>query len=613
MRETTIRKKLINRGWIILLLTATLMITSMVVIGILLKTSNKFQHEYNEMNALQELKLSMYQLLLQTHKTSLSNLENDYEFFMITVHEAREKLAGCQQIMNQTHNKEVLANISHIIDDTEKTVSARFHSEKKRPKNKQTFQAIANEIKAGLGQLDELLIETHLEISDFNKINQKVFKHSSFTLLGLSVVIFLTFLFGGLRFINRLTKPIHSFVTAANRISKGEKNIQVTIQTTDEFSTLARAFNNMLANLEKTTVSKLYLDNILKNMFNSLIITDASLVIHDANKATAQLLGYRKSQLIGLPVQNIFGNSVKITGSNDKMEVLNAWKKILNKTNYFISRSGQAIPALISCALLKNDHGESEGLIIVGHDLRAKLETEKKLELVRKQRQIDINEAQEEERMRIATDIHDGLGQMLTAISYTAQEFNQLETTSPHLREQLIQKIDVQITSAIKESKNLSHNLIPIVLKDFGLVVAIRHLIEQANEMYDTHFIFNAYDFNERIDVKLEKVLYRICQESMNNIIKHATAKNANYQIFKQTEIIVLVIDDDGMGFDINLLEKSRHKGIGLISMKERVLAFGGTFSIDSQLGLGTEIIIEIPCPGKNSYDYERNQNTHSG
>lgn len=614
MRETSIRKKLIKRGGFVLLLTIILLVTSLIVINILSRTSNEFQHEYIEMNSLQELKLSLFQLLLLTDKTTISHSENDREFFMIMVNEARKKLKNCRQIMRQTNNnKKILGRISRILNETEKNEEILFQTEINMPEYRQTHKQTVNEIESGLSQLDELLIETHLEVSGISKINQTVFKHSTLTLLGMGILIVLTFLIGGLRFINRLTKPIHSFVTAANKISKGERNIKVSIQTTDEFSTLANAFNNMSDNLKRTTVSKSYLDNILKNMFNSLIITDASFVIRDVNKATVKLLGYQKTQLVGQPVQKIFGDNLKIAETNDRTEALNAWEKVLNKTSYFINRSGQTIASLISCTILKNNQGESEGLIIVGHDLRSKLKIEKKLEWIRKQRQIDINEAQEEERMRIATDIHDGLGQLLTAISYTAQEFYQLETANPSLRQKLIRKIDEQISGAIKESKNLSLNLIPIVLKDFGMVAAINNLVERANEMYDTHFTFNAYDFNERIDVKLEKVLYRICQESMNNIVKHAKARNANYQIFKQTEIIVLVIDDDGIGFDINLLEKNGHKGIGLISMKERVLAFDGTFSIDSQPGLGTEIIIEIPCQGKNSYDYERNQNTHSG
>lgn len=299
----------------------------------------------------------------------------------------------------------------------------------------------------------------------------------------------------------------------------------------------------------------------------------------------------------------IFGEKSK----KDEVDILNekdikARQKLIKNMNYFTHSSGKRIPALISCSVLKTNSGKSDGLIIVGHDLTIKKEIEKKLENSRKQRQIDINEAQEEERLRIATDLHDGLGQMLTAVSYTTQEFQNIITVNIDEKEKLIAKMQDQIDRAIKESKNLAHNLIPIVLKDFGLKVAINDLIERANEMYNIHFSFNAFDYDERIDVKLEKALYRICQESLNNIVKHSEAKEANYQIFKQDNLIVLVIDDDGVGFNIKPLEEKGIVGIGLISMRERVHAFGGNFSINSQIGNGTEIIIEIPCRKNKNY-----------
>ena len=84
----------------------------------------------------------------------------------------------------------------------------------------------------------------------------------------------------------------------------------------------------------------------------------------------------------------------------------------------------------------------------------------------------------------------------------------------------------------------------------------------------------------------------------MNNIVKHAKAENATYQIFWQDCSVVLVIEDDGIGFDVTAQDKkSENSGIGLISMRERVLSFDGGFTINSEPGQGTEIIVEIPCP----------------
>lgn len=238
-------------------------------------------------------------------------------------------------------------------------------------------------------------------------------------------------------------------------------------------------------------------------------------------------------------------------------------------------------------------------MVIVGHDLTEKIATEQKIERIRKENTIALNEAQEEERMRIATDLHDGLGQMLTAISYAVQNLTATENNSGRSIHDPVGKIQNQIDATIQEAKNLAHNLIPIVLKDFGLVIAIENMINRANELYETSFSFNAYDFNERINQKVEKVLYRICQESLNNIVKHAHAKNASFQLFKQDDLVVLVVEDDGVGFNVDEIEMKRKEnksGIGLISINERVLSFNGEFTINANDGKGTELLVEIPC-----------------
>ena len=596
--KSTIRKKLIIRGRIVLLLIMLMILASQIVVEILKKTSNELVVEYNEMNAIQELKLSLYQLLLQTNKPNLSENADDQAFFNILVHQVHEKVLECNHIITDSHDYEILNDLSKKVNKIETLAEVFFTMNQKEKNIRQIhiLQKLNDEITEGLTQVDIILIETKMETDAYAEINKTVFQHSTISILLLGIIIILIFISGGLKFINNLTKPIHDFVSTTKRIISGEKGIKVKINTQDEFSTLANSFNLMLESLEQTTVSKSYLDNILKNMFDSLIVTDRNMKIRSVNQSASDLLGHHKTWFDGKPLGVIFGEN-----NNDELipldnKEIKALKSIIKKKNAFVHSSGRRIPVLISCAILKTDNGESDGLIIVGHDLTIREEIEKKLEESRKQRQIDINEAQEEERIRIATDLHDGLGQMLTAVSYTTQEIQNMDESNIEEREKLTTKIQEQIDKAIKESKNLAHNLIPIVLKDFGLIVAIKNLIERAKDLYDIDFTFNAIDFNERIDVKLEKAIYRICQESLNNIVKHSKAKNVDYQIFRQDQLIVLVIDDDGVGFDIKSLEEKSIKGIGLISMRERVLAFGGTFSINSQIGKGTEIIVEIPC-----------------
>jgi len=311
-------------------------------------------------------------------------------------------------------------------------------------------------------------------------------------------------------------------------------------------------------------------------------------------------LGYENSDLVNHDIMMLFDNPISVNNENaEAASKMIDYQQYINKQKYLVSKSGKEIPVLLSCTFLKNQKDEFAGLIVVGHDLTEMKAYEEKLEQNRKEQHIAINEAQEDERLRIATDLHDGLGQMLSAISFSLQDMIQDDNSN----NDSILKIQHQIDSAIQEAKSISQNLIPIVLKDFGLVAAIENMVNKANELHETKFRFNSYDFTDRIDTKLEKTLFRICQESLTNIVKHAKAKNAAFQLFRAQGFVVLVIDDDGVGFDLNKYESGLMRtGIGLISIQERVVSFGGTFTIDSQIGKGTELIVEIPCHKKADY-----------
>jgi len=199
----------------------------------------------------------------------------------------------------------------------------------------------------------------------------------------------------------------------------------------------------------------------------------------------------------------------------------------------------------------------------------------------------------ENERVRIAKDLHDGLGQILTGISYSLQNLNPANQEESDA----LEKIHNNINTAIQEAKNISHNLTPVILRDFGLVAAIDNLVTKTKQNSKTKFTFNAYDFNSRVDSPLEKTIYRICQEGIHNVMKHAQAESATIELFREPGQVVLVIEDNGKGFEAEKFKSGEEKGgIGLISMKERAYVLDGELTINSNPDRGTEILVEIPC-----------------
>lgn len=594
----SIGKKLMLSGFVVIFFILLMLIANQVVVGLFKDTSTKLVIEYNELEAVEEFKFSLANLLISGSSYALYRSKDDKEYFEVLVYQARLKLEKCEEVITNRHSRDVLIDFEVLLTKVDSLAGEMFlTSEVDEGKINLLLKQINDEVEKGIRDVDSLLNQTKSEIDEYVEINSTVIKHSTITYLILGLIITLAIFIGGWLFIKSLTKPIHELVSTTNKISGGKRGAKVKIESRDEFQTLAESFNKMVDSLEESTVSKNYLNNILRNMFDTLIVTD-QLKIRSINQSASKLLGFDESELVGKTVLTLFKNEKADSDKeNNLVRDLKDAKAIINHQKFLIAKSGKKIPVLLSCTYLKDQENVNEGLIIVAHDLTEEIAIEEKLEHARKERLVAINEAQEEERIRIATDLHDGLGQMLTAISYSVQDLDSKQKDAQSPIGESTEKIQQQIDRAIREAKSIAHNLIPILLKDFGLIVAIENLIVKANELYSTRFRFDAFDFDERIDPKREKVLYRICQESMNNIVKHSKAKNASYQIFRQDDLVVLVIEDDGVGFNAKVSRfKEKDSGIGLISMRERVLAFEGDFTINSSPGEGTEIIIEIPC-----------------
>ncbi len=592
---------------VVLVFILLILFASQVVVGFFKRTSTRLLIEYNELDAIQELKQSFGKLQISTSSYAVFGNSDGEAYFKSLVDEAKENLELCNRVVTESHGQFILHEFDDLINRVDEMASRMFLLDPSgdNEKIKSLLYNISQEISKAIDDVDVLLGETELEINEYVNFNSSVINHSRITFLILGIIVVLVIIIGGLLFIRSLTRPIKELVSTTRKISLGDRTAKVQLNTEDEFYTLGESFNEMVDTLDKTTVSREYLNNILKNMFDALVVTDNRLKIRSVNQAALDLLEYKSSELTGKNVMMLFNHNKRPgppedyqdNPEDDHDDKVSNTRAIINVEKFFKSKSGTIIPVLLSCGILKNQANEADGLIIVSHDLTEKKAIEEKLEQSRKERLIDINDAHEEERIRIATDLHDGLGQMLTAISYSVQNLYQEKPAEDPVITNAVSNIQAQIDNTIREAKNLAHNLTPIVLKDFGLIAAVENLVARANEMHETSFKFNAFNFNDRINPKLEKAIYRICQESLNNIVKHAQAKHAIYQIFRHDNAIVLVIEDDGVGFDAGAWKKNeKSSSIGLISIRERVLSFDGNFTINAEIGHGTELIIEIPC-----------------
>lgn len=233
----------------------------------------------------------------------------------------------------------------------------------------------------------------------------------------------------------------------------------------------------------------------------------------------------------------------------------------------------------------------------INKDLSEKI-SEKTKEL--NQKQYEVKRAlllgEEQERKRIATELHDGMGSMLSTLKLNAES---IELDEKHLSsKELIayRNIIDLIDKACVELRNISHNMIPTGMEQFGLIQSLQSIIKKINNSGKTIFNLDTYNLNDRFNRELELSLYRITLELINNIIKHSNAKNATIQLIKNEESITLMVVDDGKGFEVNKIKE----GMGLHNIKSRVDVFNGKLTIDTQPQRGSTFIIEIPIYEKD-------------
>ena len=200
--------------------------------------------------------------------------------------------------------------------------------------------------------------------------------------------------------------------------------------------------------------------------------------------------------------------------------------------------------------------------------------------------------AQEEERASIARDLHDQLGQSLSALL--------LEIHSMHDGEQehagFKMKLETRTYSLIDEVRRLAWGMHPSILDDYGLNNALARYIDEISKVSKIEIDYQYLCPNklERLPVRTEVTLYRIAQEAITNIVRHSGASHASVILMRNLSDVLLLIEDDGIGFDLEDVEGNGLSHLGLIGMRERATLLGGEFIIESTRGNGVTIRVKI-------------------
>ncbi|MGZ4407467.1 MAG: sensor histidine kinase, partial [Gaiellaceae bacterium] len=201
-----------------------------------------------------------------------------------------------------------------------------------------------------------------------------------------------------------------------------------------------------------------------------------------------------------------------------------------------------------------------------------------------------VVQAQELERQRLARELHDETGQALTSILLGLKPLE--EALADHPARTDLAELREHVVGALQDVRRLAVELRPAVLDDFGLVPALERLTESFGEGTDVRVDFHSALGETRLPSEVETALYRVVQESLTNIVKHANARNVSVSVARRQFTVAAVIEDDGAGFDPRTV---REEGVGLLGMRERLALIDGRLGVETRPGAGTTIVAEVP------------------
>ncbi len=224
-------------------------------------------------------------------------------------------------------------------------------------------------------------------------------------------------------------------------------------------------------------------------------------------------------------------------------------------------------------------------------DITEAVNTRKRLKKL-SARLVDI---QEEERARISREIHDSLGQSLTALQFEITATKAALNNDAERARNMLDRACNMVKESIGIAQNLCYTLRPPLLDDFGLISALNDYIEEFQTRWQVPVRFKYNRLNGELDNAAEIALFRVTQEALNNVLKYASAEKIYIKLWKQKRFVCYLIRDYGNGFDTTMLYSAKNEKFGVLGMKERIELQGGEFAITSRPGLGTRVFIKIP------------------
>ena len=316
------------------------------------------------------------------------------------------------------------------------------------------------------------------------------------------------------------------------------------------------------------------------------------------NRAFCEMVGWPETKLIGSKFPYKYWPPEAMNSAAADIQLLLSGNVPSDGIELlFVRKNGEQFWGLVTGTELWDSDGQPIGYLMSVADISA----QKRAEHAMRALSLRLVDRQESERKFVAQELHDGIGGKLTAVKYSIEKIiNELQRNKDQLEAYLEDILSI-VHDTIDETQRIYRNLHPAILDDLGLNAALRSLCREFMEVYTTISIETHFEVPEKlIQEPLKILIYRILQEALNNVAKHsqADAVKASLRLVDKDNQVELVIEDNGRGFDLNGVQPMdfQNRGIGLKSIKERTVVFGGALYIQSKPGQGTTIRVSWPC-----------------
>ena len=452
------------------------------------------------------------------------------------------------------------------------------------------FLAPPNNVNTRLIRFGRLIVETN-PIGTIKEAWVEMSRLFFITIVFLIALnIFVYFLLG------RWLQPINPMLKAIERMGKGKLSIRLPQFKLPEFNSISINFNRMGESLELSIKENQTLASIAEQTADAIIMQDKDNKISFWNHSAELMFGFNRADALGRPIDIIFPKDRKKNHTETFLSGVRG-KGLSNFEAQGVTKKANLIDISISSSSLKDQKTKRFiGNILSIRDISEKIIAEQSQKELRRNRELTaiIQGHIEDERRSLARELHDELGQYVSAVKIFAQNIiNRSKGKDKNIEESAL-----SVTSAANQIYDGMHSIIrqlrPGSLDNLGLAETLKDMVSgwrsQHSAINVDLFVGESLGhLGEAISINV----YRIIQEAMNNCLKHAEAKNISISLDNKKKQLALVFKDDGVGFDTTLLAKT--KQFGLIGMQERVKSLNGIFSIKSNPNKGTLINITIP------------------